>query len=138
MVEMLSHMILTGETVTCKSLRREQSQVISQEQSASALYSASVDDLETTVLVLCDFLSGGGEGGGGMFGGDVESGGEVLIVVMLLVGVMYSGVVGGEDVAVEGGDDGVVLVEVELMGSCEVEGLEGVFGAGYNMLVGVG
>ncbi|GKB31179.1 hypothetical protein Tco_0870580, partial [Tanacetum coccineum] len=74
-------------------------------------------------------LANCGEGGGGMFGGDVESGGEVLIV-MLLVGVMYSGVVGGEDGAVEGGDDGVVLVEVELMGSYDVEGLEGVFGAG--------
>ena len=42
-VEILSHRILTGVgTDTCKSLRREHSQVIS----AKALYSASVEDLK--------------------------------------------------------------------------------------------
>ena len=49
-VEMLSHRILTGcGTDTFKSLRKELSQVISHEQFASALYSASVEDLENSV-----------------------------------------------------------------------------------------
>lgn len=58
MVEMLSHKILTGvETETWRSFRRETSQVISHEQSAMALYSASVEDLETTGCFLeCQYI----------------------------------------------------------------------------------
>nr|GEX27815.1 hypothetical protein [Tanacetum cinerariifolium] len=49
MTEVLSQKILTGRVVgICRSLRRELSHVISQEQSSRALYSASVEDLDIT------------------------------------------------------------------------------------------
>lgn len=55
-VESLSHIIMEGVgTVSCNSLRRHLSQVTSQVQSASSLYSvyfASVEDLETPFFFL--------------------------------------------------------------------------------------